>query len=238
LRRFFRNFDFVAPAYPLLERASFGNALNEARAAFLRETARARNVLLIGEGNGRFLAELLARKRGGCVTVIDSSPKMLRLLAKRISTIRRYTQLKLIAADFLMWSGEQSSYDAVVTHFFLDLFRPGSQLRAVRKISEMAKLGALWVNVDYRVIKTKPLHRLVDWLQYRFDEIFSGVEADRQYDPSDHISASGWLVGEERLFCRGRVAAQALTKAPKLAVANAVPAVLRTCPSVSDNEPY
>lgn len=225
MRRFFYNFDFVAPAYPLLERASFGDALNKARRAFLRQTARATHVLLIGEGNGRFLAELLARKRGGCVTVIDSIPKMLRLLTKRVSTIRRYTELKLLVADFLIWDGENARYDAVVTHFFLDLFRPDSQLRAITKITEVSKPGALWVNVDYRVTKAKLLHRVVDWLRYRFDEIFSGVEADRQYDPSDHMSASGWLVGEERLFCSGHVSAQALTKAPKSAVASLVAAM-------------
>lgn len=239
MRRLFRNFDFVASAYPLLEFASFGNALNEARDAFLRRTARAPHVLLIGEGNGRFLAKLLARKRGGSVTVIDSSPKMLRLLAKRIDGIRRYTELKLIDADFLLWSGEQAAYDAVVTHFFLDLFRPESQLRAVRKIIEVAKPEALWVDVDYRVTKTKVLHRLLDWLQYRFDEIFSGVEADRQYDPLDHIIASGWSVEQERPFCGGRVSAQALRKARKPVFVKVSPAVPPTCDSASTtNESY
>lgn len=233
MRRLFRNFDFVASAYPVLEFASFGNVLNEARDAFLRRTARAPHVLLIGEGNGRFLAKLLARKRGGSVTVIDSSPKMLRLLAKRIAGIRRYTELKLVDADFLLWSGKQASFDAIVTHFFLDLFRPQSQLRVVGKITEVAKPEALWIDVDYRVTKTKLRHRVLDWLQYRFDETFSGVEADRHYDPFDHIRASGWFVGEERLFCSGRVSAQALMKAPKPELTSLVPAMPQTLSAVS-----
>lgn len=233
MRRFFRNFDFVAPAYPLLERASFGDSLNVARRAFLRQTARATDVLLIGEGNGRFLAELLARKRGGCVTVIDSSPRMLRLLAARVSTIRRYTELKLISADFLIWSGEPARYDAVVTHFFLDLFRPDSQLRAITKITELSKPGVLWVNVDYRITKTNRLHRLVDWLQYRFDAVFSGVEADRQYDPFHHIHASGWRVEQELQFCHGNVSAQALMKVLKPMPIRISPAVPPACYSAS-----
>ena len=212
MRALFRNFDLVAAAYPLLETMSFGNSLNEARRAFVQRTATATHVLLIGEGNGRFLCELLARKRGGTVTVVDQSPRMLRLLSRRVSSIRRYTELKLITADFLAWNADGLTYDAVVTHFFLDLFRTESQLLVTHKISHVAKPGAIWVNVDYRLTKPRPLHRLIDWLQYRFDRTFSGIEADRLYDSSEHIRSAGWLIDEERLFCSGAVAAQSLTR--------------------------
>lgn len=64
-----------------------------------------------------------------------------------------------------------------------------------------------------RAVKANPLHRMVDWLRYRFDRIFSGIEADRQYDPLAHIDACGWLMEGERQFCGGSVSAQVLMKA-------------------------
>lgn len=213
MRRLFRNFDFVAPVYPLLERASFGDALNQARRAFLARAARADRILLIGEGNGRFLADLLREKTGGHITVVDSSPKMLSLLQRRTRYVQRRTDLRVVCADFLTWDGgESSSFDAIVTHFFLDLFRPDSQRRVVSRITDLAKPRALWSNVDYRLGKSDWQHRWVDWLQYRFDALFSGVEADRHYDPSSHLKEFGWLLDEERTFCADNVTAQALSR--------------------------
>ena len=48
-------FDLVAPFYPGLERLVFGTHLNNARQTFLLEILKANQVLLVGEGNGRFL---------------------------------------------------------------------------------------------------------------------------------------------------------------------------------------
>lgn len=210
--RLCRNFDLVAPVYPLLERASFADALTKARRTFLNRVASSDRILLIGEGNGRFLAELLREKIGGHVTVVDSSPRMLSLLQKRIRSLDHRTDVQVVCTDFLTWSDELPSFDAIVTHFLLDLFRPASQRRIVSRVTELAKPQALWINVDYQLVKSTWRHRLIDWLQYQFDVVFSGIEADRQYDPSPYINDFGWMVEEERYFCTGSVAAQALSR--------------------------
>src|SRR5258707_14055296 len=72
-------FDLVAPLYPVLERWIFGRRLDGARMAFYDAVLQADRILLVGEGNGRFLRSLLARKIGGCVTVVGKSRGMLRL---------------------------------------------------------------------------------------------------------------------------------------------------------------
>lgn len=206
----FHNFDFVAPVYPLLEKASFGNALNEAREAFLERVVGAERILLIGEGNGRFLASLLARKKGGAIEVVDLSPKMLSLLQARIRGVKHSAELNLVCADFLRCEKTPRSFDAIVTHFFLDLFRPETQRQIVMKIASLANPGCVWVNVDFNPAKASLRDRWIDWMQYQFDLLFSGVEADRHYDPTIHILAAGWAVEEERIFCHGNVSAQAL----------------------------
>src|SRR5260370_4963884 len=77
-------FDLVAPLYPVLERWIFGRRLDGARMAFYDAVLQSDRILLVGEGNGRFLRSLLARKIGGCfiVVVIDRQMMMLAYLKR------------------------------------------------------------------------------------------------------------------------------------------------------------
>ena len=206
-----RNYDFVAPFYPLLERAAFGDRLTEARLASLRQVISAERVLLIGEGNGRFLAGCLKEKVGGSITVVDSSRKMLALLRTRIRGIAARTRVELHHADFRQWPSPSPRFDVIVTHFFLDLFRPDSQRQLIEKITGLAGAGTTWVNAEYRPVIQSSFHRWVDWLQYRFDRLVSGIEADRHYDSAPLIAAHGWNIREERQFCGGTIFSQLLT---------------------------
>jgi len=54
-------FDLVAPIYPALECLVFGMLLDDARQAFFDKVLEADRILLVGEGNGRFLKSLIAR---------------------------------------------------------------------------------------------------------------------------------------------------------------------------------
>lgn len=208
----FQNYDLVAPFYPILETAAFGDALNKARSAFLEPIVNAEKTLLIGEGNGRFLAACLKDKKGGSITVIDSSRKMLSLLRSRIQALKHETTLELVHADFLCWEPVASAFDVIVTHFVLDLFRPNSQRRLIEKITTLSKSETLWVNVDFRPMIQSTLHGWIDWLQYRFDRAFSGIEAERYYNPADIIKDFGWIPREERLFCDQTVLARSLVR--------------------------
>jgi ubiquinone/menaquinone biosynthesis C-methylase UbiE len=205
-----RNYDFVAPFYPMLERAAFGEGLTEARRASLSPVVSAERALLIGEGNGRFLATCLEEKIGGSITVVESSGKMLSLLRARIQQIALRTKLEIVHADFCEWSPVALPFDIIVTHFFLDLFRPVSQRRVIEKITALSDAKTIWVNVDFRPVIQSSLHRWIDWLQYRFDGLLSGIEADRHYDCAPIIADFGWQIQKERPFCRGTICSQLL----------------------------
>jgi len=209
-----RTYDPVAPFYVLLEQLSFGDELNIARRAFIETVLHAKNTLLIGEGNGRFLGDCLKNKNGGSITILDSSRKMLDLLKSRIRGIRHETKLELVCEEIQDWQLKDApAFDVVVTHFFLDLFRPTNQRSVIEKISGMAKSEALWIIVDYHPSKKTGVLRLINWLQYRFDRLLSGVDTDRHYDPSALIKECGWAVREERQFLNGKVVAQLLFRA-------------------------
>jgi ubiquinone/menaquinone biosynthesis C-methylase UbiE len=208
-----RTFDPVAPYYVLLEKLSFGNGLDIARRAFIETVLQAKNTLMIGEGNGRFLHDCLQSKTGGSITILDSSRKMLDLLALRIKRIRHETDVELVCEGILDWQPENApAFDVVVTHFFLDLFRPAFQRSVVEKITRVAKRETSWILVDYHPAKKTGLVRLINWLQYRFDRLLSGVETDRHYDPSAFIKEFGWTVQQERRFLNGTVVAQLLVR--------------------------
>jgi ubiquinone/menaquinone biosynthesis C-methylase UbiE len=206
-----RTFDPVAPLYPALEWLAFGKSLDKARGAFLPVIVTAERLLLVGEGNGRFLATCLREKVNGSITVVDSSRKMLASAEKRAATIAHQTTLRFIHRDIRGLSGQQGKFDVIVTHFFLDLFRPESQRAIVSEITQLADSSAFWVDVDYRPKLRTAFQRTVDWLQYRFDRCFSGIEADRHYDPMDCIKL-GWVTVEELEFVNGAVQAHLYQK--------------------------
>jgi len=209
-----RTYDSVAPFYVLLEKLSFGDELNIARRAFIETVLHAKSTLLIGEGNGRFLGDCLKSKAGGAITILDSSRKMLDHIARRIKKTRHNTELEMICDELLNWQSETiPAFDVVVTHFFLDLFRPLTQRRVIEKITRISKSDTAWINVDYRPLGKTGSSRLIDWLQYRFDRLLCGVGTDRHYDPSVLTKEFGWIVQGERQFLKGTVVAQLLVKA-------------------------
>ena len=201
-------FDSVAAIYPLLEWLSYGNELARARRAFFEQVVSARNILLVGEGNGRFLQECLLHAPQSSITVVDLSSRMLASARRSASRSAASAGLKLIHADFLSWRGRPGTFDLIVTHFFLDLFSPLNQRRVIENIGLSAAPSACWIDVDYRCPRARRRDRIIDWLQYRFDNAFCGVEADRHHDPSAAIGAAGWHVQGEQLFSAGNVAAR------------------------------
>ena len=204
-------FDPVAPFYPVLEQCVFGSHLNAAREAFFDAVVEADQILLVGEGNGRFLTSLLTHKNKGCVKVIEKSSVMIRLAAARVRTLGEMRcDLKFIETDFREYRTSQQ-FDCVVTHFFLDLFNPPAQLSVIERIAELTTTNATWINVDFvrpRTLRGDILMRL----QYAFFRIVSRVEAGRCFDESTVAAQSGWTVSESLHFLGGFVVAKRYVK--------------------------
>jgi tRNA (cmo5U34)-methyltransferase len=204
-------FDPVAPFYPVLEQCVFGSHLNRARHAFFDRVVEADRILLVAEGNGRFLTALLTHKNTGYVEVIEKSPVMIRLAEARVRTLGEVRcDLKFIETDFREYRSSQQ-FDCVVTHFFLDLFNPPAQLSVIERIAELTTTNATWINVDFvpaRTLRGDILMRL----QYAFFRIVSQVEAGRCFDESTIAAQSGWTVSESLNFLGGFVVAKRYVK--------------------------
>jgi ubiquinone/menaquinone biosynthesis C-methylase UbiE len=198
------NFDLVASFYPLLEQLVFGSTLNQARQSFAREIGAGKEILLIGEGNGRFLCEMMKQTASASsFTVIDSSARMLAAAGRRIAPLTSKQRIEWIGADFLKWHPPGALYDRVVTHFFLDLFRPDRICQIVEKISRITTEDGLWVNVDFTPDGRGLHQKMLMWAQYGFFRRFAGIEASRLFDARLWIRQGGWKILEERSLRSG-----------------------------------
>jgi ubiquinone/menaquinone biosynthesis C-methylase UbiE len=202
-------FDLVAPFYPALERCVFGSRLDEARQAFYDCALQADRILLVGEGNGRFLASLLARKIGGSIRVVEKSPVMIRLAKDRIDG-QREADLEFIEADIRHCIPERP-FDYIVTHFFLDQFNPPAQQVIIDRFTELSTEEAAWINVDFVPPRTRGGRTLM-WLQYAFFRVMTRLEARRCFDESTLAAQSGWIVLESLSFLSGFIVAKRYQK--------------------------
>lgn len=96
------SFDAIAPHYRWLECVTAGSLLQQCRTAFIHELAGSQNILLLGEGRGRFLVPLLRLTPHARITCLDSSARMLELTR---STLNRQNlpedRIQFIHADVL-----------------------------------------------------------------------------------------------------------------------------------------
>ena len=107
------NCDFLARWYRWLEYAAFGGALRRRREAFLFELGNPKKVLVLGDGDGRFLQLFMALYPQASVDSVDSSVPS--------------ATFHLADAREFLFEGE---YDLAVAHFFFDCFEPG-ELKAL-----------------------------------------------------------------------------------------------------------
>jgi SAM-dependent methyltransferase len=109
------NCDSIARWYRWLEYAAFGGALRKRREAFLFELGNPKKVLVLGDGDGRFLQVFTALYPEARVDAVDLSPRMIELASARAPSVAFHLA---DAREFLF----KEKYDLAVAHFFFDCF--------------------------------------------------------------------------------------------------------------------
>ncbi len=153
------NFDRLARAYRWMEWASFGPLLWHCRCAFLGEMQSARHALVVGDGDGRFTARLLAANCAVCIDAIDASAAMLRALTRRATADA--ARLRTFCLDARDWRARRApapaeekvaaQYDLIVTHFFLDCLTTSEVCTLAEEVAAAAASGALWIVSEFAV---------------------------------------------------------------------------------------
>jgi ubiquinone/menaquinone biosynthesis C-methylase UbiE len=198
------SFDAVAPWYRTLETIAFGSALQRARVACLAEIGSPRHALIVGEGNGRFLAELLRTQPGIQVDCVDASERMLKLARQRV--VSEINRVRFLHRDIRAWAAPANHYDLIVTHFFLDCFAGDQLEKIVQKLSRAATSNAIWLLADFSIPSDSfARFRARIWLaaMYRFFRFTAGIRARELIDPSRFLFAERFSLERQHLFRRG-----------------------------------
>ncbi len=185
------NFDRLAPFYQAMEGLTAGGKLQRCRLAFLAEIPVPRNVLLAGEGHGRFLPECVKRFPEARIVVVDSSSRMLEIARRKVTSER----VEFVRADLLEWDGPPGRFDLIVTNFFLDCFPPDELATVVGKLGELAAPETDWLLADFEIAPAGPARwrsRLIVATLYRFFGIVTGLQAGALVPPERDLKKSGF----------------------------------------------
>ncbi|CAN5446916.1 hypothetical protein BH10ACI4_BH10ACI4_12130 [soil metagenome] len=150
------NFDPIARPYQFLEYLTLGPTLQRCRTHHLPALLQQKSALVLGDGDGRFLAQLLASNPEIRVDAIDTSRTMLDLLEARCkaaspTAAARLTTHQADARLFVRNLGPEKQYDLVVTHFFLDCLTQPELEALIQAITPHLAPNALWLLSDFRV---------------------------------------------------------------------------------------
>jgi ubiquinone/menaquinone biosynthesis C-methylase UbiE len=214
------NFDRVAPIYRTLEAIAFGQVLQQARLRWLAEIPEARRALIVGEGNGRFVCELLKTCPDIEVDCVETSGRMIELARQRLKESGTdFTRVHFSHADILTWS-PQRKYDLLVTHFVLDCFDAPQLEGLVQKLASAAEHRATWLVSDFRIPATGTLK--VRWAKiwigamYLFFRITAGLRTTKLIDPSPYLRAADFSLSAEELTHAGMVKSQVWSRSSPL----------------------
>jgi SAM-dependent methyltransferase len=144
------NFDRVARIYRTLEYAAFGASLEAARFRYLDRLRDRRDVLILGEGDGRFLERLVAVAPQASIRCIDSSAAMLARAAGRLAPAAR-PRVAFECVDVRAAAIPQRAYDAVVTMFVLDCLSAEEVAGVVERLAAGLRDGGVWLFADFAI---------------------------------------------------------------------------------------
>ena len=157
-------------------------------------------MLLLGEGNGRFLHELLRRNSAGNVTCVDASAGMHAAAQRRLQRAGCDTaRVSFLHADALACDLPNGAFDAVVTNFFLDCFPPAQLERVIHRIADWAAPQARWVVSDFQSTGRGARRwraNLILAVMYLFFQAATRLPARSLTDPRPFLMRHGFLLAQ------------------------------------------
>jgi SAM-dependent methyltransferase len=199
-------FDCLSQVYRWMEYFSFGPYLQQCRRLRVAEMSACKRALVYGDGDGRFLAELVRRVPKIRATTVDASNKMLDRLARRLPS---EAQVRLLHADALECEPvgfPDGPFDLVISHFFLDCFNEAEIASLVAHVNVLVEKTALWVVSDFAIPPRRPARLLgmliVRGLYLAFG-LLTGLRTRRLPDHARVIREAGWMLEDRRELLLG-----------------------------------
>lgn len=215
------NCDPIARWYRWLEYGAFGRALERRRFAFLDQVSDARRILVLGDGDGRFLARLVESIERVCkndgktlqnlapfanrdfaIDYVDISQRMLDLARTRAGEQR----ITYYCGDALNIALPPAEYDLAVTHFFLDCLDLRDAEALIARVTRALQPQARWLISEFR--EPGWWARAVVGLLYTFFRITTGLRVRRLIDHRALLASHGFALVREETALFGLLASE------------------------------
>jgi ubiquinone/menaquinone biosynthesis C-methylase UbiE len=198
------SFDRISGFYPAMERWLAGSCMQKARTACLKELREPKNVLLVGEGHGRLLVEIMRLFPSAKMTCLDGSSGMLK---KAKETLRRAGisefRCRFVHADALIWEppAQDEAFDLITSCFIFDCFPQKELDRLVPHLAQSATPDAEWLIADFQI----PHSGVARWrasvilrLLYTFFRLVTGIKASELPQHATLLGDAGFTPSSRR----------------------------------------
>lgn len=200
------SFDRLAPFYRGLERGLAGSCLHRGRVMHLAALPVPRRALLLGEGHGRFLPELLRRFPEVEVTVVEGSAGM--IAAARVAVEEAgysLERVKFVHADLRSWSpGNNDRFDLLAALYVFDSFTASELESLIARVGAAAAGGAYWLVADFRIPPAAGFARWRAWaivtVLYRFFRWTVRLHAQELVSPDPFLERAGFALNGREVF--------------------------------------
>jgi ubiquinone/menaquinone biosynthesis C-methylase UbiE len=202
-------FGRLARVYRWMEYFSFGPYLQRCRMLRIAELIACRSALVYGDGDGRFLAELVRSAPGIRIAAVDASSEMLRQAAKRRPLEARLVQADALACEVSAFP--EAPFDLIVSHFFLDCFDEEELSTLLARVNAAVGEGAVWVVSDFAIPPqpvARQLGRLVVGGLYLAFGLLTGLRTRRLPDHGRVMRECGWRLEDRRTLLLGLLASE------------------------------
>ena len=203
------NFDRLARVYRWMELLTFGPWLERCRCAFLGDLTGCRRAAVLGDGDGRFTAQLLRVHPTIEIDAVDLSAAMLRTLLRRAG--QNVAHVHVHCADARTGQPAKPPYDLVVTHFFLDCLTEDEVRSLADRLREILSPSGLWLVSEFAIPEGafgRWVARPVVWLLYRAFGLLTGLAVRKLPDYASALRAAGCTLRKRRSFLRGLLVAE------------------------------
>jgi trans-aconitate methyltransferase len=189
------NFDRIAAIYRWAEYISLGPLLQRTRTGLLDQLNNPRHALVLGDGDGRFLEQLLLRYPQCTAVAADISAAMLDKLRRRClhsvpNAATRLTTLQRSALEI----DPPPANDLIVTHFLLDCFSQSDVDALITRIASQLAPGTLWLVSDFALPDNRllrPFARLYIASLYAAFRLLTGLRVRQLPDTQSALQRNG-----------------------------------------------
>lgn len=186
------NFDTIAWCYDFLGRLVFGKNLLTAQCYFMDQLQPANSVLILGGGTGKIMSAIIKHNPSIKITFIDASEEMIKRARQSVTSSK---------VNWICGTEEDiphTSYDVIITPFFLDLFSETYLKKIFSTLDGKLNDSGSWIVTDF--VKEAWWHRIYLKIMYWFFKITCNLETTHLPDWQSRITKAGYQKLHEKDF--------------------------------------